>query len=1027
LEVKRALVILLATAAVAARAATPPAAVPTPAGLEKPARKGAMHLNPEDKARMIAERTQLAAAKRAQAIKLLEELLAMNPGDDAASDATYKLAELYWEDSRQSYAQAMAAYDTLTESCRQRGTAADAETCHAQAPKLDVARSERLYATIVEKYPRFKHLDVTLYLLGFGAHESGRGAEAVKYLTRLIDEHPGSELLPDAWMMLGEHWFTVDFAKARTAYLKVLEHKESPVYDLALFKTAWCDWKLGDTKRAAERFKEVLDLASAAEKSGSEAQQRRSVQLREEALQYLTLLFTEDESITAKDAYDFLASIGGERYSREVLGRLAELFFQQGRYDRAIQAWQHLIGLDGNHPDAPRHQLRVVDAFLAMDFADEAVGAAKALVTGYGPGSPWAKANRAKVVEEVDAQIEDSVAGLAKRMHGDAQADEERRKKPDLKAYRRAADLYAFYLTRYAETGRAGELRFLRAEILYFKLGESEAAGDEYMVVGQAQPKSDRNRDALLKAMAAYEKLRPKDAAQRKKVTAADRKFAAAVDAFAREYPADPQVVLVIYRNGQMFYDYGDYDEAVKRFGLIVTKYPDDANAGAAGDRILEALAKGEDYANIEEWARKLKGARSFQAPAEKQRLDEIIVQAIGKQAEKQIKDGKNEDAAATYLRAVKEYPQDRRAPASLVAAGVTLEAAREPVRAAEAYLTVVEKYPNDKQAAGAAFSAGRVYESMAYFDKAADAYEIVAYKFPSDAKASDALYNVIVLDQALGQAQQAIKAAEEYERRYPRQKDIEDVGFRVARLHAEAGEPAKAAQAFAGFLKRYPTSARGVEAETRAGRAEQAAGHTRAADEALGRALARWKKLKRPQQHDTARWAAEARYLEGEAVFRDYQAIALDVRPAALKKALGDKKALLAKAQGIYTDVVGYGDPTWATASLYRIGQIYEQFADELRKLPPPPGLSEDELSVYRDEVERYVVEMEDKAASIYQTGYKKALDLKVYGETTRQLRQGLGRLSPGKFPPEREARARARVGDRAPEPEVRKDVAGE
>src|SRR4029079_7472624 len=130
-------------------------------------------------------------------------------------------------------------------------------------------------------------------------------------LTRLIAEKPTSTLIPDAWMMLGEgHFALTDFAHAREAYLKVLEHKGSPVYDLALFKTAWCDWKLGDTRRAAERFKEVLDIAGAAEKSGTEEAKRRSGQLRDEALAYLTLLLTEDENVTPRDAYGFLASIG---------------------------------------------------------------------------------------------------------------------------------------------------------------------------------------------------------------------------------------------------------------------------------------------------------------------------------------------------------------------------------------------------------------------------------------------------------------------------------------------------------------------------------------------------------------------------------------------------------------------------------------------------------------------------------------------------------------------------------------------
>jgi tetratricopeptide (TPR) repeat protein len=939
----------------------------------------ALELPPAVKAQMIEDRSKLAAQKRAQAIKLLEELIAMNPGPEAAADARYKLAQLYWEDARQKYAAQMAAFE------KQKGGA-------SEQPRLEVGRSEKLYAEIVEKYPRFKHIDVVLYLLGFGAQEGGRGDEAVKWLQRLIAEHAGSELLPDAWMMLGEHWFTVDFAKARSAYAKVLEHKGSPVYDLALFKTAWCDWKLGDTRLAAERFKEVLDIASRAES-------KRSIQLREEAIQYLTLLFTEDESVTAKDAYDFLASIGGERYSREVLGRLADLFYNQGRYDRAIQAWRHLITMKDK--DAPKHQMRIVEANMALDMPDDAVAAAKELATSYGATGP----------------ILDSLAALAKRMHGDAQADEERRKRPDLKAYKRAADLYAFYLGKDDKSARAKELRFLRAEILYFKLERAEEAGDEYMAVG--------SKDALLKAMAAYEKLRPKDiAGQKRKLTAADRKFAAAVDAFARDYPADPQVVLVIYRNGQLFFDYGDYDEAVKRFGLIVTKYPDDPNAGAAGDKILESLAKGEDYRNIEDWARKLKSARAFQAPAEQQRLDEIIVQAIIKTGEKQIQAGKNEDAAAAYLRVAKEYPNDRRAPGALMAAGVTLEAGQQPLRAAEAYLSVTERYPNDKSAAAAAFAAGRVYETMAYYEKAAEAYEIVAYKYPTDAKAADALFNVVVLDQALGQAQQAIKAAQEYERRFAKQKDSEDVAFRVGTIHADANDPGRAAKDFEAFIARYRQSERVVEAETRAGRAYLAAGQSKRAEEELGRALALWKRLKKPQQRETARWAAEARYLEGELVFRDYQAEKLEVAPAALKAALDRKKALLAKAQAIYTDVVSYGEPTWATAALARIGQIYEQFADQLRKLPPPPALSDDEKQVYQEEVDKYVVDMEDKAAGIYQTGYHKALELKVYGDTTRQLRQGLGRLAAGKFPPEREARARSRMGDRAPEPAIATDV---
>src|SRR5258707_1197849 len=68
----------------------------------------------------------------------------------------------------------------------------------------------------------------------------------------------------DAWMAVAEARFYEDgdYKNALAGYDEVLKFPDSPLYDLALFKTAWCYWKLGDSDRAARRFKEVLDLGS---------------------------------------------------------------------------------------------------------------------------------------------------------------------------------------------------------------------------------------------------------------------------------------------------------------------------------------------------------------------------------------------------------------------------------------------------------------------------------------------------------------------------------------------------------------------------------------------------------------------------------------------------------------------------------------------------------------------------------------------------------------------------------------------
>lgn len=973
----------------------------------------------------LEKKEKLAQKKRAEAIKLLEEFLATNPTGDAAAEGLFKLAELYWEEARRRYILDNQRFERAMEACRQRTA-----SCRGQPkpPRLDLRPSEKLYQRLVEDHPDFRRIDLVLYLLGFAAHEDGRTDEALVWFDRVIEEHPDSPLYPDAWMMVGEYHFGVthDFASARDAYAKVLEHPDSPVFDLALFKSAWCDWKLGDTRRAAERFKQVLDLAAEAERSGTPSEKKRRAQLRNEALEYLIVVFTEDDKVTAKDAYDFLASIGGERYSREVIGKLADTFYGQTRYDRAIQAYQFLIGLDPMHPDAPKFQIAVVESYLAIDEPDRALDEAKKLADEYGPDSAWAKANRdrPRTVKRANAAAEAALRTMGKRLHEEAQKFEEARKKPDLAKYNRAADLYAFYLARFGKGEHAIEIRFLRAEILYFKLGKYEEAGDEYLAVGKTAPVGKFHKDALLKAMAAYEKARPQNVTGARELTSADRKFAEATDLYATLFPADPEIVTVIYRNGQMFFDYGDYDEAVKRFGLIVTKYPDDPNAGAAGDRILEALVKAENYENVEEWARKLKKAKAFQSKPEQERLDRLIVESIGKSAEKYAAGGHYERAAGFYLRVANEFPKHPRAPTALFNAAVVLEKAQLPEKAAETYLEVPKRYPRAKEAAKAAFAAAQVYEQMAYFDRAAEAYALVAQKYPDDANAADATFNAGVLQQAQGRPREAIKFYERYIERFRERDDAEDVAFRIGVVYEEADEPGRSAGAFTGYADRYKKGAHLVEARTRAARAYLKLGKEKRAAEEMAAAIKAWRGLGKPEQKKLARWAAEARYLQGELVFRDYERVSLEVKPKQLKKQLDKKSALLDQAQLVYVEVVEFGDPSWATAALYRIGQMYEQFANSLKKAPVPSNFTPEEQEIYRQELDNYVVDIEERAIEAYELGHQKALDLRVYNEYTKLIREALTRLSSASYPPEGEARVPSRVGDRPPEPAIIRDV---
>ena len=217
--------------------------------------------------------------------------------------------------------------------------------------------------------------------------------------------------------------------------------------------------------------------------------------------------------------------------------------------------------------------------------------------------------------------------------------------------------------------------------------------------------------------------------------------------------------------------------------------------------------------------------------------------------------------------------------------------------------------------------------------------------------------------------------------------------------------------------MRRYRNGRFAVQAHTRSGRAAFRLGQGRRAKRSFATALSVYKRSKGTTKTESLPWAAEARYYEGELIYRDYDRIKLDVKPRRLKRTLNKKTKLLGKAQDVYLAVVEFGDPQWAMAALYRIGSVYEEFANSIREAPVPPGFSKEEAELYRQELDNFVIDIEEKAIEAYTAGYQKALELKVYNDYTKKIRDALGKLAASQFPPERELRGVKRSGDRVPE----------
>ncbi|HTR52910.1 MAG TPA: tetratricopeptide repeat protein [Kofleriaceae bacterium] len=981
--------------------------------------------------------------KRLEAIGLLKAFLASNPTGEVKAEGMFKLAELLWEEARRLYLIKMDDYSRSLERCSQK----KGECEQPKEPRIDLHEAEVLYKQLYTDFPNYKRMDLVTYLIGFAEKEDGHEDEAIAKFQEVIAKYPESPLFGDAWMMVGEHEFAAGhWQPAMDAYKHV--PTDAATADLATFKTAWCMWKLGDSMGAAEKFKELLDRREKCE-HGTGTNCKRTASLAEEALDYLVIVFTEDRSLSPREVYDFLQSIGGDKYSHDVMIKVAESYGAQAEWDRSNDAYRFLIKMEPDSIKAADYQRDIIQNWntaLELDRAQEEI---KVLLENYGPTTAWAKAQKNRDALDHSLGItEQLVRNTAMQIHAEAQ----RREKalhitkqaegcatkptlpPDiLTLYTRASDAYDEYLTAFAESKLAAEqtqeIRFYRADILCFKMGKVELAGDEYLALGKSSPIGKYHKDALLDAIAAFEAARPKDTAGHRQLYPVDTKFAEAVDLYATLFPADKAIVGVIFKNCQMFFDYSEWDQVIKRCGLIVTKYPTDANAGPAGDRILSALNKASDYENLEVWARKLKEAPSFKAKDKQELLSGLIIQSIQKTGDKYQEAGKYDQAAKFYLRVPKETNDPKIAARYMMNAGAMYEKAKRPEDAADIYLDVAEKFADTSRddAEKAAFTAGVVYEHVIYYDRAAKAYELVVNKFGKGEKVPDALYNAGLLRQALGQNDKAIQHYKDYAKKYSSRPDASAVAFNIGAVYEDGGQDGPAYQAFTDYARVYKSiGKRLVEAHTRAGLASYRLGQYKRAHDDFVEAEALFKRSNAAEKKEAKTWAAQARYYEGELIFRDYEKVGLDVKPSQLGAALTKKMKLLGEAEKVYFSIADYADPKWGNAALYRDGQIYELFADSLTQAAqkPPAGLTPDQVQAYQDAINEKVLAIQDKAVEAYTIGYNKALQLQLYDEYTAKIREALGRLAAQKYPPEHEARGKVRIGDRPPNPDLIQEV---
>ncbi|MES1185256.1 MAG: tetratricopeptide repeat protein [Myxococcales bacterium] len=737
-------------------------------------------------------------------------------------------------------------------------------------------------------------------------------------------------------------------------------------------------------------------------------------ELQQEALKNLVAVFVEDENNSAEDMFKFLVKAGGDKFAGRIVRALAEAFYEQSHYERGIEAYRLLIKLEPTNPDCNDFALKIAQGHSTLESWKELETDYKLVVKDYvaplqlpgkpkPPGSGWAQVQTPATLEAAEKASEKQIREDAVGLHAKAQAD-----KTSKGEYAAAAALYQVYLSRFGNRPQAYDVNYNLGEINFYHLNNAAGSADAYLAAVRMNPKGPLSRTALYNALAALEVARAaefeasKAAGKKQEETPTDRTLTEAMELYIKTYPTDKQIPELLFRQGKLYYDYQVYDPAVRQWGLLLEKYPNDKYAAGAGELILDSFNKSQDYANIETWARRLKSAPSFQTPEQQSRLNNLIVGAVFKQGEFLAGKGEHGKAAEAYLRAAKEFPKEQRAAQAAVNAEVEARRAADLATLSAAAKILIDNHRGREEAAEGVWIAANTYQEVGLFSEAANYHAVLTDSWPKSPHHKDAAYNAVLLRTTVGEHDKAIDSGQKFKKYYPRDESADEVTFLMGKAHEKADKKAEAAALYDSYSRSARSVGSQIEALVRL--ATVKAGDERASSAALDRAITLYKARKNTVDDRGKYYAAKARYMQGETILKKFQDVKIEGDVKQLKGRLKSKAELLKKAAETFLSTAEIGAAEWTTAALYQIGVTYESFSKALLNSPPPASLSAAEKELYQQSIDEFVVPIEERSLEAYESGWHKAIELGIFNSWTAKMREALGRLNSELYPPLKE-----------------------
>jgi len=862
-------------------------------------------------------------------------------------------------------------------------------------PKLNLApateynkKAIQLYEWFLRDFPKDPKVDQALFFLGFNYFEINETKKGQVFYERLTKEFPRSLYVSESNFALGEYHFEGERWKdALVHYTRVAQQKNSRLFSFALYKMAWCHYKLNDSRKALSHLEQVIleGRRSKGQKDASIGGVSR-IRLATEAIKDLILFFAEAGDPTK--ARDYFEKIIGEKSVNINLAKLAYYYSDTGNRNGARHLFRDLIDQDPNSIKAYDYQYAVVKMFSAAGPTSPAFKQELyAWIEQYGPGSSWQKIN-AKDVEAIKKANELMESLLRNNILQQHQVAQNARTKTAIANAKGGYELY--FQTFNEKTSKIEEMHFFYGELL-FDNNDYDKAAIHYIWVVDNAPQSQYYDKALLNSLLAYEKRLPSEDRIKKMVGSATEpiEFDASIKAFevaARRFlekaPRSENAVAVRYRMGALYYLFNQFDKAEPILTDIVKNHSQTTFAKYSANHLLDIYNLKKDYTGLQATANMILSIPALARSEVGAQVKSIKLQTDFKLA-KDLENKKDYLASAkAYEEFAKKNTGSEMAPGALFNSAVNYERAGEITKAIASYTIIAGN--RAKSFDGLRDKANKflpvLYEKTGQYVKAAQMFESYAVANPKDSVSSGYHYNAAVIYDGLNAYSAAIKNYETYFNK-TKGRDRLEVLFLIAKIYQRQGLRDRAIGQFDKYINSGTGNAAGVvEATFAIAKLHEQLKRKKVTEEWYQKTVAVQRRLSSRGTTVGASFAAEARFNLISKTYDELVATRLPANPAAQGKAVQAKLALVNRLKDELKSVVAYDDGAQIVAALTLQGQALQHMYTELLNAPVPKGLKPEELKQYKEGVQKIADPFKAQALETFKTAIDRGHELLGY-----------------------------------------------